>query len=474
MNRINTLEESRNDERENKRSTLPIKPKSEHSIYEPKGNEIDANVPLLNENDSDKVDLEKNSPEIINEIRTAKTASSWSILGASHMIHTIPYSESSIYNTGGVYMHAVLCTTSIGTGLLRSWLASIGSFMVTSLQIMLLLMIISESYKKIDSEVENSELGRNAVSWEQVETEICGKLDPRQMIGYLFVSCLFACVLFKDIKHSVIEETVLNVASKKHKVTSPRSVEVIRLCLRLRQYILPWLLTAAATCILIQQGTLSTNEMLLNFLAIGFIIEADKLIGTLMFSESSQKEAEIAVIHATRDENTAISFLWPKTLAVIPSIIIASASALLLRLGQCLDVYEFLIFFITEGILSLFILVAYSVTSFVRDNESSTTFERYVHCISQLFVNLLGWSLYEIMVIITFPEPLTGTWRSRWTFIDFAVNFVIFVVLWWCKEYSQRINLEDPTQGNKMFCIFSFLYSLFVVGAGAFFAYFMS
>ena len=68
----------------------------------------------------------------------------------------------------------------------------------------------------------------------------------------------------------------------------PLLVWVIRLTLYTKKYIFPWTVCAATTAILLQD-TLSAKNVLLNFMAMSFFLQADDMLALLLLSDENHK-----------------------------------------------------------------------------------------------------------------------------------------------------------------------------------------
>ena len=116
------------------------------------------------------------------------------------------------------------------------------------------------------------------------------KLSYTHVLVFMFVSLIYAVHLFEDIDESMNEEAILNyglsqrIFRRPDSSRIPLSAGVIRLSLRIRKFVLPWFAAAGGGLITVRE-TMSSRNLLLNVLAIGFITEADNRIGKMFLNK---------------------------------------------------------------------------------------------------------------------------------------------------------------------------------------------
>ena len=94
--------------------------------------------------------------------------------------------DTSFYwDTGGLYMYAVLATTSFGSDIWSPRLALITTFILATLQSMASVMIVKDTFELM-------------VSWDNHVYCDNFKLDFRRSLVLIFVSILFICTVFND------------------------------------------------------------------------------------------------------------------------------------------------------------------------------------------------------------------------------------------------------------------------------------
>lgn len=111
------------------------------------------------------------------------------------------------------------------------------------------------------------------------------KMDKGIWLFIGFLAFLWSLPASQDIEEATIEERVLTYhIGDKFFVPA----EILRLALRIRRFILP-LMVVAATILLIITDEMSTKSVILDFLAVTFIMEADNALA-LFFLRASQAD----------------------------------------------------------------------------------------------------------------------------------------------------------------------------------------
>lgn len=133
-----------------------------------------------------------------------------------------------------------------------------------------------------------------------------------QVIVFIFVLVLFASSICQDIEESSIEEVVL-----KHSIwkilsngeTVSYAAKLMYIPLRVRRYILPFSVGASAVAIILADS-LSSKNILLNLLAIGFVLETDNMLATLLLPRAYVTQANVLVEEVQQvRKNFVFSFL---------------------------------------------------------------------------------------------------------------------------------------------------------------------
>ena len=150
------------------------------------------------------------------------------------------------------------------------------------------------------------------------------KLSPVQIAVLLFIAVLFGSIITEDLTEAMKEDALLNVISSSNQ-SMQITFHIIRLSLRIRQIVLPWFIGSATVSVLLTNSFSATN-VVLNFLAVSFFVEADKMVVRLLLSEEQQsfvdrviqQETSRVVIH----EETVISSFIPRLFGLSMSIFV--------------------------------------------------------------------------------------------------------------------------------------------------------
>ena len=372
--------------------------------------------------------------------------------------------ETVVYNTEGYYMHCILITTSSQSSSLRAWMYSIGALLLTFLQTMLMLMIGSDSITTL-YDFEDTSKSTN-ISHELTE-KVCAKLDIRKMTVFCAVALIFASQLVGSIKAATIEEIVMRCAARQNGTSNLARVKIVQLCSRIRKYVFPWLVNITTIYLVYSDGTPSTNDIMLNFLAIGFLVRVDGCWGVLLCTDASQKRADKAIEKIMEKEVVRYSFVWVKILALLPSLAVTIFSVVVLYHGRCLHFVNYYIFFVV-GTMAPSIVCAFSgIVSYLLDKKSKTMIERYDHTLNKVMITQNAISLNSLL----FQYQIYETRRHPLIWTIFGVHVANIVVLWWSTTYRKRMNYEALSLGNKIFILFCSLYVLSYVTLSIFASY---
>lgn len=148
------------------------------------------------------------------------------------------------------------------------------------------------------------------------------KLSPDQILVLLFISILFGSIVTEDLTESLMEDALLNVVSMSGSM--PFTVKTIRLSLRIRQIVLPWFIASATISVLLTDS-LSTKNIVLNFLAISFIVDASKMLARLLLSYDQQTFVERVTISESPPiqlGDITVSSLIPRVIGLFISIFV--------------------------------------------------------------------------------------------------------------------------------------------------------
>lgn len=367
--------------------------------------------------------------------------------------------NSSVYSTHGYFMHAVALTACPNATRKKSWVAAIGSLFVMVLQLLILQMTIFDANTRV--------LNKDA-------EDVCGQLVVRRSVVFIFLSILYSCVLYDDIKESKVEEVVLDHAVENNHINYPICIELIRIGLRFRRFILPWKLTQTAVFMIIQEDELSSNEIVLNFLSVAFIGETDGLLGRILCTAGDHTRADQLVEKARKDK-VKVSFMWVKISAAMPTLMISIASVAILRLEHCAKhMFKFSIFAV--NIMPLIMILCHSIIKFVKDEKSIADRLKHIEVLEDLTMNLLAYCIFVIITILPFPEGLQNT-----QVVFFFAGYWLNVLILGCfrRQYT-RINSTGYIPDGVLFyglwyiCVLTALCFMMASAYLLFFPFFLS
>lgn len=355
---------------------------------------------------------------------------------------------SNLYNTEGIYFHAILVICYHESGSVKAWVVTLGSILVISLQFLVPGMIWVDCFE-------------NGMKLKD-EQDLCGILSTRPILVLFVMSIIFVCIIYDDVKESVIEETILNyaISRRTEKIVSLRAAELLRVCLRFRRFLLPWRLAACAIWLVLSASEISTNEIVLNFLSIGFIAEADNFLGRFFVTEQQNAIADVIVNdimdHYNEQDQTInrnismSSFLWPRLNSVIPTIFQAIAFINITKKKECLLDLEILIRVFSSVLLPCAVILIHGVTCYAYDKESKTAFEKKLHFVGELVLNLTAFSLYVVLLMVDNPETYTDKSLS----MGFVCANLFWVASLWCRNYyTHKVDYTQKTCREVFFCV---------------------
>jgi len=210
-------------------------------------------------------------------------------------------------------------------------------------------------------------------------TAIMAKVSTDQIAVFLFLALIFASIISHNMREAAIENILLDhavhsfhhngeyqeidndpnnddgnqqqVSSSKFKFNNigmPLSAFLLRISNRIRIYILPWY-AGAAVCSINLSEDLSSKTMVLNLIAVVFVIEADNLLASL-FLTKKQTDLATDLIIATKEnyhgkdpveqgtggerlrkhghfDTSAVSYSeWTRILGLIVALVLISAT----------------------------------------------------------------------------------------------------------------------------------------------------
>lgn len=360
--------------------------------------------------------------------------------------------QHNIFDTGGIYIHAILATCYFKLGFMKSWFAAIATLLLTIFQILTLEMIFHDTTTELAT---------------REEEDLCGILRFRQIMVILVTTVVFGCLVYDDVKESIVEEAIINnaIAKPTIEITSLRAVEVIRFSLRIRRYILPWRLAQTGIYLIFQEENISTSDIILNFLAIGFIADIDNFLAKCFFSVKASKAAEAIVEHIIShyddEENTYLalsSSSWPQTFAILPSMIITVTAIVIIDNNDCIENLFLFYRVFSSALLPSVIMAIHSILNGVIDKRIPTVFGRYIRCIGELLLNLAAFSLYFVVIL----SDNVDTFREDAMKADFSIAVLLFFVFTFMRSYyRQHVHKRDKTSKIVLFSIIGLITIIF-------------
>lgn len=227
----------------------------------------------------------------------------------------------------------------------------------------------------------------------------------------------------------------------------PFTQKILRLSLRLRQIVLPWSISIATIGVLLSDS-LSTKNILLNFLAVTFLVEADNMLAKVLFSSKQQDFVERVLFddERIRSKEVSVSCLWPKlsgfVVAILVVVCVYGISALT-KIGckNCHRLSKILVVLSYVGSSSSGFL--WSIWQMRRKRVNSETFHTYLLEFARghsaiIFKNLLTFCIAIIAVLET------SAWKKKYMYITFysiasLLSFVIMeIVVEKCRKCVDR------------------------------------
>lgn len=347
-------------------------------------------------------------------------------------------SKSKLFNTEGIYIHTILSIGYLEAGPIKCWIYAIGSFLLVSLQMVLLDFIRNDRLLLNDN---------GAV-------DFCGQLGPGLITTPVVMSIIFASVVFEDVKESMVEEAVLNhvVIHRKQNISSLRAVELIRICLRVRRFILPWYLISSAMLAMFSDSNLDQSGIILNFLSISVIVEADNFLGRFFFSETRNQMADVLLeeindqYHAEDKNNIFISTssqVWPRVLAVIPATTVTIGSIILKSMNGCEDKMFRFMFFFADRVLPHAMLLMYGLICCMLDKNVDTLLGTYIRFLGDLNINFVAYAMVVTVTALSSPIGIL-----LWLVI--SCLFLLYA-LFWRRFYVNHLHNQEKTWKHVLY-----------------------
>lgn len=181
------------------------------------------------------------------------------------------------------------------------------------------------------------------------------RLSPDQVFILLFSAILFGSIISEDLSEAAVENALLDLFST-NRARLPVAQKLIRLSLRIRQIVLPWFVGAVIIAVLLTDS-LAGSDILLNFLAICFLFEADNMLARLLFSHDQMAFVERVLFNDRRRTNDiTLNLVWPRLSGLVISLSVVFVVSLMEHLltlpcYNCNYISQILFNFICIGVL---------------------------------------------------------------------------------------------------------------------------
>ena len=279
------------------------------------------------------------------------------------------------------------------------------------------------------------------------------KFSWSHQIVFFFVAFLFAAIMCQEIDECVVEEALLSRGLRRigfqNRCFSP--AELVRVSLRLRKFILPWWVVAAAGSIMVVDS-LSAKNILLNLFAIGFITEGDNLFGIMFLTEGQRKSVERHVDMIREQGGIEVSFIWSRILGILPVVVmflvVSNIESLLeLHGGKCSSLSTLIIF--TFGLFSpVIVIILYGIweylTAAVNDDNygeltNVTVLDRFLCCFEELSRNMNAFFIQSVFSnILAFSFRRFYGAELRYVLMHIFANCIGFGVNVFCFAIFNR------------------------------------
>ena len=348
--------------------------------------------------------------------------------------------KPQVYNTEGIYMHAIISITYFEAGPIKSWIYAIGIFLLVTSQIVLL----------------------HFIRQDRLISDFCEELGPALTGTLMAMAIIFASIVFADIEESAVEEAVLNHAVKyrTENISSLRATGLIRICLRVRRFFLPWWLLRSEMLVILSNTNLDHSQIILNFVSISVIVEADNLLGRFFFSETYNQVLDqlLDAINTGHDDVdkknvfTSISSRFgSQMLAIIPTMIMTIWSITVKAMNGCVEKLDHLITVLAAQILPHVMMLIYSIASGIHDNHSHTLFERCVRFLGDWNLNMIAY-MWVVVTANMFSSSELYRDADFLTFIGVAwFSLLVFLLL--RSIYVNHVHNQEKTWKHVVYVI---------------------
>jgi hypothetical protein len=163
------------------------------------------------------------------------------------------------------------------------------------------------------------------------------KFNGPQMAVFVFMVFIFASSMSSDMEEAAIEEALLlNAAFKNDSFVNIVPAQLLLVSLRYRRFILPWAIGAAVIAVSLTND-LSIVNILLNVLALEFLLNADSLVASFLCKSSIKDCCEFVheMIGKAANDNVVVSW-WR---ARVESCVVSLAMIIVVMHPSVVDVF---------------------------------------------------------------------------------------------------------------------------------------
>mmetsp|Transcript_9324 Transcript_9324/g.19005 ORF Transcript_9324/g.19005 Transcript_9324/m.19005 type:complete len:542 (-) Transcript_9324:86-1711(-) len=255
-----------------------------------------------------------------------------------------------------------------------------------------------------------------------------------------------------DIEEASIEEIVLDHHVKD---TLNRPAEVVRVALRIRKFIIPFMATSS-TIILLITNPVSSSSIILNLLAISIILEADNVVAVLFLSRhhDAMMNAVVRDVDGGAFGDAHGSFFWSRVQGLLCAVILVGA---MVRIDHFVTTCGHLEWFLYAVVFwpALSIIVGKFICFIICARRNGPSLGEkilgaLIECIRNLFALSITFTICNIFEIMRYGRG--NYWPMLFSVIRFTFPFL------------DEMNEEDVIPARKYAYVSTMVFLLMVVG----------
>mmetsp|Transcript_18581 Transcript_18581/g.37014 ORF Transcript_18581/g.37014 Transcript_18581/m.37014 type:complete len:562 (+) Transcript_18581:98-1783(+) len=246
------------------------------------------------------------------------------------------------------------------------------------------------------------------------------KMDMQVWVLIFFLALLWTLPIVQDIEEATIEEVVMD-----HHLTDSFNgpAEVIRVTLRMRKYLIPFC-TTSATVVLLLTDNISSKNIILNFLAISLVLEADNVLAVLFLNARRNTFMKNVVRNVDGGAAGAAraSFFWTRVQGFLcPILLIIFLYNVNDIVKDCSELYTDLSFLIWIPALAIFVVQA--CFSIICGRGTRTVCEQILMALIELVRNLIGF--ISIILLLLGYVDIVGVANLGFVFVISIICLLI-------------------------------------------------